>query len=82
MLQAVVLEGKYWKRRPDAVASEYRKWRYHRERKVTSPLCIDVVMRVLLMFCAKHLTWLMYCTLYCSTVLYCGMLQGVSVVLL
>lgn len=30
----MVLEGKYWKRRPDAVASEYRKWRYYREKKV------------------------------------------------
>lgn len=34
-MQAVVLEGKYWKRRPDAVASEYRKWRYYREKKVS-----------------------------------------------
>lgn len=35
-LQAVVLEGKYWKRRDDAVASEYRKWRFYREKKNVS----------------------------------------------
>lgn len=31
--EAVVLEGKYWKRKKDAVAAEYRKWRaYYREK--------------------------------------------------
>jgi len=31
--QAVVLEGKYWKRKESAVATEYRKWRllYHKK---------------------------------------------------
>lgn len=36
--QAVVLEGKYWKRKFDAVASEYRKWRYYTEKKVSVPV--------------------------------------------
>jgi hypothetical protein len=27
------LEGKYWKRKVDAVANEYRKWRFYREKK-------------------------------------------------
>jgi hypothetical protein len=31
-----VLEGKYWKRKKDAVAAEYRKWRaYYREKNVS-----------------------------------------------
>jgi len=31
-----VLEGKYWKRKVEAVAREYRKWRiYHREQNVS-----------------------------------------------
>ena len=34
-LQAVVLEGKYWKRKFDAVATEYRKWRFYREKTVS-----------------------------------------------
>ena len=34
-LQAVVLEGKYHKRKVEAVAREYRKWRmFHREKFV------------------------------------------------
>ena len=33
--QAVVLEGKYWKRKVEAVATEYRKWRlYYKEKNV------------------------------------------------
>ena len=37
-LQAVVLEGKYWKRKPEAVATEYRKWRFYKEKRVHSIL--------------------------------------------
>ena len=34
--QAVVLEGKYWKRKLPAVATEYRKWRlYYKEKSVS-----------------------------------------------
>ena len=33
-MQAVVLEGKYWRRRIEAVAEEYHKWRlWHRMRR-------------------------------------------------
>ena len=35
--QSVVLEGQYWKRRVEAVAREYRKWRiYHRDKNVSN----------------------------------------------
>ena len=35
--QAVVLEGKYWKRKLSAVATEYRKWRlYYKEKNVST----------------------------------------------
>lgn len=27
MLQTTILEGKYWKRRAEAVIAEYKKWR-------------------------------------------------------
>ncbi len=31
--EAVILEGKYWKRRLTTVTAEYQKWRmYHRKR--------------------------------------------------
>ena len=30
-----MLEGKYWKRKTEAVALEYRKWRYYREKDVS-----------------------------------------------
>lgn len=47
-LQAVVLEGKYWKRKTDAVAREYRKWRvYHMERNVSPLPSPDWACRVL-----------------------------------
>lgn len=37
--QSVVLEGQYWKRRVEAVAREYRKWRiYHRDKNVRNIL--------------------------------------------
>lgn len=33
MLQAIVLEGKYWKRKLNAVTAEYKKWRmFYRNR--------------------------------------------------
>ena len=32
-LQAVVLEGKYQKRKVEAVAREYRRWRLHHREK-------------------------------------------------
>lgn len=35
-----MLEGKYWKRKPEAVASEYRKWRYYREKNVRVMLVV------------------------------------------
>ena len=38
-LQANVLEGKYWKRRQDAVAKEYRKWRVYYHQKIVSAVC-------------------------------------------
>ena len=45
-LQAVVLEGKYWKRKVDAVASEYRKWRFYKEKNVISTyLGHDVIVQ-------------------------------------
>lgn len=31
--ESVVLEGKYWKRKESAVATEYRKWRLHYHKK-------------------------------------------------
>jgi len=37
LLQAVVLEGKYWKRRLRCVTTEYMKWRqYYKEKPQTS----------------------------------------------
>jgi len=33
--QTIVLEGKYWKRNCDAVAREYRKWRFYKEKAVS-----------------------------------------------
>lgn len=41
-LQAVVLEGKYWKRKVDAVATEYRKWRFYMERKNVCSLTLSL----------------------------------------
>ena len=41
-LQANVLEGKYWKRRQDAVAKEYRKWRVYYHQKIVSAVCCVV----------------------------------------
>ncbi len=39
--QASVLEGKYWKRRVDAVATEYRKWRlFYRDKHVSGQLLV------------------------------------------
>ncbi len=36
--QAVVLEGKYWKRRLESVTSEYKKWRlFFRDRFLQIP---------------------------------------------
>lgn len=33
LFQATILEGKYWKRRAEAVTAEYKKWRmYYRNR--------------------------------------------------
>ena len=47
-----MLEGKYWKRKLDAVATEYRKWRtYYREKNVSrhslipDPLPLESEMR-------------------------------------
>ena len=54
----MVLEGKYWKRRPDAVASEYRKWRYYREKKVPVLLPCDNFL-------------VMYLSHYCLTLSSC-----------
>lgn len=31
--QAVPIEGKYWKRRSEAVATEYKKWRLYYKQK-------------------------------------------------
>ncbi len=41
-VQAVVLEGKYWKRKVDAVASEYRKWRLFYRDKNVSFKCVEL----------------------------------------
>lgn len=37
MLQAVVLEGKYWKRKLNAVTAEYKKWRLFYRNQMLSP---------------------------------------------
>ena len=34
------MEGKYWKRKLSAVATEYRKWRLHYKEKNVSNNCI------------------------------------------
>ena len=33
LTQAVPIEGKYWKRRSEAVATEYKKWRLYYKQK-------------------------------------------------
>lgn len=35
-LQAVVLEGKYWKRRIEVVMKEYHKWRIYHKKRVST----------------------------------------------
>ena len=38
-----MVEGKYWKRKVDAVAQEYRKWRcYYKERNVRSVVAMVI----------------------------------------
>lgn len=34
MFQAVVLEGKYWKRKLNAVTAEYKKWRMYSHNQI------------------------------------------------
>jgi MAX-like protein X len=49
-LQAVVLEGKYWKRRLQSVISEYRKWRkFFKDHCTGSQDSIDVGITTLLL---------------------------------
>ena len=69
--QAVILEGKYWKRRLDAVSREFKKWRRLYKEKVCYfkrifnilKGCLDLlwVMLILLQRCIqklfKHLLW-------------------------
>jgi len=40
ILQAVVLEGKYWKRRIETVVAEYKKWRAFYVTKV----CFEITI--------------------------------------
>ena len=50
--QAVVLEGKYQKRKVEAVAREYRKWRmFHREKFVKYFLTIIYLTLLSLSLC-------------------------------
>lgn len=36
-IQAVVLEGKYWKRKLSAVTAEYKRWRIFYQKFTSSP---------------------------------------------
>lgn len=36
--QAVVLEGKYWKRKLSAVTAEYKRWRLFYQKFASSPV--------------------------------------------
>lgn len=61
--QSVVLEGQYWKRRVEAVAREYRKWRiYHRDKNVSNDIggWFDQVYR-LAEECSLCVSYLCYC---------------------
>ncbi|KAK2179101.1 hypothetical protein NP493_514g02003 [Ridgeia piscesae] len=43
--EAVVLEGKYWKRRLESVTTEYKKWRlFYRKRFQESAIAEEVCM--------------------------------------
>ncbi|XP_066947966.1 MLX-interacting protein isoform X3 [Macrobrachium rosenbergii] len=39
--EAIVLEGKYWKRQLDAVTAEYKKWRIYYKNKISGSSMID-----------------------------------------
>lgn len=44
MLQAVVLEGKYWKRQCDVIKAEYMKWRkFYRSKGLGNAAILDTV---------------------------------------
>lgn len=49
LLQAVVLEGKYWKRQTTVIKAEYRKWRKNSKSKTAGCLTYDTVSSDLLM---------------------------------
>ncbi|XP_037801771.1 MLX-interacting protein-like isoform X3 [Penaeus monodon] len=39
--EAIVLEGKYWKRQLDAVTAEYKKWRIYYKNKISGKSILD-----------------------------------------
>ena len=41
VFQAIVLEGKYWKRRLDTVTAEYKKWRKFFKSRMLRRLSMD-----------------------------------------
>lgn len=49
--EAVVLEGKYWKRQFDVIKAEYMKWRkFYRNRGLGNNAILDTVSRMTLKF--------------------------------
>lgn len=49
LFQAVVLEGKYWKRQTTVIKAEYRKWRKNSKSKTAGCLTYDTVSSDFLM---------------------------------
>lgn len=39
--QAIVLEGKYWKRQLEAVTAEYKKWRIYYKNKISGRTTLE-----------------------------------------
>ena len=85
--QAVVLEGKYWKRRLDTVTKEYKKWRrFYRDRILQtvpdtpsffSPYReVGSVIDVCGLYCVKSTEC--YVTLISSSTLYLFLCWGLS----
>lgn len=52
--EAVVLEGKYWKRQFDVIKAEYMKWRkFYRNRGLGNNAILDTVSRMTLSSCGE-----------------------------
>lgn len=56
LFQAVVLEGKYWKRRMDVVTAEYKKWRvfnsarFRKRHTLVTDVSINSALKLLISF--------------------------------